>query len=228
MLVNVIISKGMPSSYKHATVTPLLKKPSLDPVSNLTFLSKTIERVVASRLTLYLESNQLMDPHQCAYRRGHSCEFALVRVLNDCFCSIDRGEVTVLVLLDLSSAFDTVDHSILIESLASLEIVSDALLWFSHYLKDCSQSVMVGSAVSPPVHLLFGVPQGSVLGPLLFAVYMIGIGPIVQQFGVKNKLYADDLQLHISTTPALLEQAILRLEECISAVRQWLSLECCS
>jgi len=133
-----------------------------------------------------------------------------------------------LVLLDLSSAFDTVDHSILIESLASLGIVGDALLWFSYYLKDRSQSVIVGSAVSPPVHLLFGVPQGSVLGPLLFAVYMIGIGPIVQQFGVKNKLYADDLQLYISTTPALLEQAILRLEECISAVRQWLSLECCS
>ena len=74
------------------------------------------------------------------------------------------------MLLDLASAFDTVDHSILTDNLASLGIVGDALLWFSSYLKDRSQSVMVGSAVSPPVHLLFGVPQGSVLGPLLFAV----------------------------------------------------------
>ena len=107
----------MPSSMKNAVLSPLLKKPSLDfeifsnfrPVSNLKFLSKVIEKVAAMRLTNYLCDNDLNESLQSAYKKHHSCETALVRVQNDILKSIDDKQCFVLLLLDLSAAFDTVD-----------------------------------------------------------------------------------------------------------------------
>ena len=120
-------SASMPSSMKNAVLSPLLKKPSLDfeifsnfrPVSNLKFLSKVIEKVAAMRLTNYLCDNDLNESLQSAYKKHHSCETALLRVQNDILKSIDDKQCVVLLLLDLSAAFDTVDHKILLHRLRS-------------------------------------------------------------------------------------------------------------
>lgn len=117
-IVNLSLHTGcVPHAMKSAVITPLLKKPSLEPilrnyrpVSNLAFLSKVLERVVAGQLKKHLEDNNLCDIFQSAYRAGHSTETALLRVHNDLLCILDRGDLAVLVLLDLSAAFDTVDH----------------------------------------------------------------------------------------------------------------------
>jgi hypothetical protein len=120
----------IPTSLKQAAILPRLKKPSLDheelsnfrPVSNLTFLSKAIEKVVAICLTDYLNNNNLHEHLQSAYKLYHSCETALVKVQNDIISSIDQQDCVVLLLLDLSSAFDTVDHQILLNRLSSTEM----------------------------------------------------------------------------------------------------------
>ena len=117
----------MPTELKQAVIRPLLKKPSLDyqefknfrPISNLTFLSKVIEKVVALQLVDYIDNNGLCEVFQSAYRAYHSTETALLRVYNDIAVSIDNQKSFVLVLLDLSAAFDTVDHSLLLARLST-------------------------------------------------------------------------------------------------------------
>ena len=171
-------SASMPISMKNAVLSPLLKKPSLDfeifsnfrPVSNLKFLSKVIEKVAAMRLTNYLCDNDLNESLQSAYKKHHSCETALLRVQNDILKSIDDKQCVVLLLLDLSAAFDTVDHKILLHRLRSrFGIKGKALSWLQSYLTDRSQSVQIDGFTSSVRPLGFGVPQGSVLDPLGFS-----------------------------------------------------------
>ena len=143
-IVNLSLESGyVPPSLKTAVLLPLLKKPSLDhellsnyrPISNLKVISKIIEKVVAVRLQDYLESNQLNEPLQSAYKRFHSCETALVCVHNDILRAIDDRHCVILLLLDLSAAFDTVDHDILLTRLKSkFSICGTALEWFRSYL----------------------------------------------------------------------------------------------
>ena len=168
-----------PSCYKEALVTPLLKKQSLDcnllhnyrPVSNLTLISKTIEKVVSAQLNTYLKDNNLLEPCQSAYRQGHSTETALVRVQNDVICAVGQRKAVLLVLLDLSAAFDTVNHQLLIKTLQQLGIRGTMLHWFSTYLVGRLQRIKVNGVTSQPKLLECGVPQGSVLGPILFTIY---------------------------------------------------------
>ena len=137
-IVNISLSQGMiPSSLKKAVVVPLLKKSSLNqevlkhfrPVSNLSYLSKVIERVVAKRIRDHMDLNNLHELLQSAYKKFHSCETALLKVKDDILRAIDDKKCVLLVLLDLSAAFDTVDHQKLIEILAEK-------IWFSgHCIK---------------------------------------------------------------------------------------------
>ena len=182
-------SASMPSSMKNAVLSPLLKKPSLDfeifsnfrPVSNLKFLSKVIEKAAAIRLTNYLCDNDLNEGLQSAYKKHHSCETALLRVQNDILKSIDDKKCVVLLLLDLSAAFDTVDHKILLHRLRSrFGIKGKALSWLQSYLTDRSQSVQIDGSTSSARPLRFGVPQGSVLGPLLYLLYTAPLGDLIR------------------------------------------------
>jgi hypothetical protein len=127
-LVNLSLSTGVfPDEMKLALVTPLLKKSSFDPevlgnfwpVSNLSFLSKLIQRVVARQLIAYLERGSLLVPVQSAYRANHSTETALLKVLNNLLNAVDRGEAAILALLDQSAAFDTIHHAILLDRLTA-------------------------------------------------------------------------------------------------------------
>jgi len=123
-----------------------------------------------------------MPPSQSAYRKNHSTETALLRVLNDILMTLDhrQHEDVVLVMLDLSTAFDTLDHDILISRLRCHFGFSDTVLkWFSSYLSGPTQSVNVGDTTSSPRSVDFGVPQGSILGPFLFSLYMAPLQDIV-------------------------------------------------
>ena len=129
--------------FKEAFITPIVKKPGLDsadassyrPISNLSVLSKLLERVAARQLLDYLSTHNLLPPLQSGFRPGHSTETATLHVLSELLMAVDRGDFAALTLLDLSAAFDTVDHEILLHRLqTSFSIVGSALQWFRSYL----------------------------------------------------------------------------------------------
>ena len=145
-----------------------------------TYLLKVIEKVVALRLTDYLCDNDLIESLQSAYKEHHSCETALLRVHNDILKSIDNEQCVVLLQLDLSAAFDTVDHKILLHRLrSSFGIKGKALAWLQSYLTDLSQSVQIDGFTSSVRPLRFSVPQGSVLGPLLYLLYTTPLDDLI-------------------------------------------------
>ena len=205
ILVNLSLqSAKVPDSMKQALVTLLLKKDDLDsevlknyrPVSNLPFLSKVLEMVVAARLTNNMTINQLHEPMQSAYRACHSTETALVRVQNDILRTRDQGGAAILVLLDYSAAFDTIDHSILLSRMESiLGVKGSALQWFKSYLLGWKQRIKINDDLSENQEILWSVPQGSLLGALLFLLYIISLAHLIRSYGLNNHGYADDTQL---------------------------------
>ena len=178
--------------------------------------------MVARRLTQHLEVNSLWDPQQPAYRRHHSCETAVVSLIDDVRCGLDEGKVTLLTLLDLSAAFDTVDHSLLVNRLSDMGVQGDALAWFVNYLSGRSQSVFRGTT-SPSLLIKSGVPQGSVLGPILFTIYLRGLREVIIRHGVKYIVYADDIQLYITCVVSELPTVVKRMEACIADIQMWLT-----
>ena len=192
---------------KEAHVRPLLKKTSppknelknYRPVSNLSFIFKILEKIVANSLQAHIKNNHLSNPLQSAYRKHHSTETALLKVHNDIIISMDKGEVTALTLLDLSVAFDTIDHATLTDRLSDwYEISGQAQIWSSSYLQNRHQSVKIEDTFSDKVTLSYGVPQGSVLGPVLFTLYTTPLSAIISSFDINHHLYADDTQIYRS------------------------------
>ncbi len=234
-IINLSLQLGdMPLSERRAIIKPLLKKAGLDleksnyrPVSNLSFLSKLIERAVAKQLTKHLKDNKLLDNFQSAYREGHSTETALLRVQNDILMEVDKGNVVLLALLDLSAAFDTIDHGILLKRLSErCGIKGTALKWFKSYLTGRTQTVAIGKSNSEPKSLKYGVPQGSVLGPILFSIYNSPLGDIIRKHNVDYHFYADDTQLYLSFKPKgndTQESARSKMMECAKEVKAYLT-----
>ena len=332
---NASLSEGvMPNQLKHALVHPRLKKPSLcrntlnnyRPVSNLPQLSKIIEKVIADKLNTHLCNESLTDTFQSAYKRNHSTETALLCVVNEIRTALDRRQGTVIAMIDLSAAFDTIDllairkcdkqqrslHSRFnihsshkyIYSLRSQQSVSQchntspnsshypwqhanipvsephlsqastyrvshkqlgkfmlsfdllcsqsvykspclpqdhgilltrlqqrygidgvALRWMRSYLSERTQSVVINRVSSNETTLISGVPQGSVLGPILFSLYVQPIGDIIRKHDLKYHHYADDLQLfcHFPLDALSLSNAVHRIEKCIDELKEWMS-----
>ena len=139
---------------------------SSDQYRNISFMSKIIERIVAGQLLTYLKVNNLLPRFQSGFRSGHSTETLLIRLLPDFHQAIDTGRVTLLALLDVSAAFNTVDFDILIQRLSkSFGVEARALLWFDSFLHERSSLIQIRTAWFP---VLYGIPQGSCLGPLLY------------------------------------------------------------
>ena len=144
------------------------------PVSNLLFLSKITERAVTNQLLCHCDKNATLPIYQSGFRKYHSTETALLKVQNDILLSMDRQEVCFLVLLDLSSAFDTIDHKIMIDLLESQFGVTDkALDWIKSYLSNRKQRVDLNNNLSEVCDVNYGVPQGSCLGPLALRIPII-------------------------------------------------------
>ena len=230
-LINLALSEGsFPGTWKSAIVRPLIKKPTLPkdnlsnyrPISNLSFISKILEKVIYSRLCSHLDSFQSLSPFQSAYRRFHSTETALTKIHNDLTLAINRRQVSALILLDLSAAFDTINHSILIQRLRSVFGISgSALSILSSYLTDRSQSVLIGKSLSSEIPLSRGVPQGSVLGPLLFSLYTTPLSHILNESQVQFHMYADDTQLYVSFSGSDSNQALSSLSSVLDRLYYW-------
>ncbi len=206
-IINTSLLTGIfPTAFKQAQVTPLLKKPTLNtslienyrPASLLPFIAKTLERVVFNQVSLFISQNIKLDAKQSGFRSGHSTETALLSVTEALRIAKADSKSSVLILLDLSAAFDTVNHQILLSTLSSLDITGIPLRWFESYLTGRSFRVAWGGEVSKAHQLVTGVPQGSVLGPFLFSTYTTSLGPIIQAHGFSYHFYADDIQLYIS------------------------------
>ena len=188
-------------------------------------MEKTIERVVSSRISDHVRANNLSDTFQSAYKPFHGTETALLRVNNDILSAMDDGKITALVLLDLSAAFDTVDHKILLSCLQyHLGIHDIALDWCKSYLLNRPQHVCIGNAISKPVILDYSVPQGSVLGPQWFTVYTSPVRDIILKY---NLNYHDMLMTRSFTLLSnLLKNLPIRVlqhwKKCIQEIRRWM------
>ena len=167
-----------------------------------------------------------VEPMQLAYRANYSTVMALLHVKTDLLDAIDKKEVTCLVLLDLSAAFDMVNHSILLQCLKyRFGIQGRVLDWITSYLTNRTQRVMIDDLESDPVELSRGVPQGSVLGPVLFNLYTSPLGDICKSHGIKYHQYANDTQNYFSFKPAIPGDdmhCIRTLQNCIKDIRIWM------
>ena len=186
-----------------------------------------MEKVACSRLLTHCIDNNIHEPLQSAYRQGHSTETALLKVHNDILMAMDEQKVVCLILLDLTAAFDTVNHQILLHRLEHRVGVTDkALQWFKSYLSDRNQHVRVRGHSSSSFPLGCGVPQGSVLGPVLFTLYTTPLGDVVRKHGVDFHLYADDTQIYMTLDPghiATQEAAIRKLQRCVESISVWMT-----
>jgi hypothetical protein len=204
-LIALSFQEGIfPSRYKIAAITPLLKKKGLDrdvvanyrPISNLHTVSKIVERFFLLRINAHVEQAPCFNRLQSAYRRGHSTETTLLKLVNDIYCNADNKASTLLVQLDLSAAFDTIDSNTLLCRLErSFGLSGPVLHWIRSYLDGRSQFVRLGDRLSSSTNCKYRVPQGSVLGPLLFTLYIAPIADVISSFRVQHAQYADDTQL---------------------------------
>uniref|UniRef100_A0A8P4K1H9 Reverse transcriptase domain-containing protein n=1 Tax=Dicentrarchus labrax TaxID=13489 RepID=A0A8P4K1H9_DICLA len=232
-VINSSLTSGVvPENFKHAVVQPLIKKPALDPavlanfrpISKLPLLSKILEKIVHSQLMAFLEEHNILEVFQSGFKTVHSTGSALLRVFNDIFLATDSGDCVILVLLDLTAAFDTVDHEILISRLKQwVGIRGIALEWFRSYLADRTFCVSLGDSVSSSAPLSCGVPQGSVLGPLLFSLYLLPLGSILRKHGFSFHCYADDSQIYVPLKKKS-EYSVRLLLKCLDDIKAWMTL----
>uniref|UniRef100_UPI003AF500BA reverse transcriptase domain-containing protein n=1 Tax=Thiolapillus sp. TaxID=2017437 RepID=UPI003AF500BA len=151
---------------------------------------------------------------------GHSTETAPLKLMNDVLHALDNGDVSLLTLLDLSAAFDTIDHNILLQRLEHLYGISGTPLnWFRSYLSNRTQTVIINNKLSQPSMLNFGVPQGSVLGPILFILYTKPLTTLIRQHSIANQSFADDTQLYNSWRPDQIDASVQSMQDCISDVK---------
>ncbi|KAJ8353101.1 hypothetical protein AAFF_G00109100 [Aldrovandia affinis] len=186
-------------------------------------MSKILEKVVFNQLNIFFNENSILEKFQSGFKSNHSTETALTKIVNDLRLSVAANKVSVLILLDLSAAFDTIDHSILINRLENWVGLSECgVNWFRTYITERQFFISFGDHMSEKYDVSFGVAQGSCLGPLLFSLYMLPLGNIIRDHNVNFHSYADDTQLYISVEPND-ANALYSLTTFLSAINQWMS-----
>lgn len=174
-------------------------------------MSKILEKVLEHQIKVHLNNFNIIPEEQSGFRRGHSCATSLLKVTDDILTATDRGHITTLILLDYSKAFDTLVHEILYAIMHFAGFSSSAVAFIRSYLNLRTQQVRCGEVISDPLPVLVGVPQGSILGPLLFILYTHYIRTFLKYCLVH--FYADDTQMYLSFPADQVEQGIARLNE---------------
>ena len=203
-LINLSFSLNVfPSCWKTVKVTPIFKSAdpidviNYRPISVLPILSEIAERHVHNALYSFLCENDLIYITQSGFRSKHSTETALIKIIDDLLFNLDNDRVSGMVLVDYRKAFDMIDHTLLLEKLEVYGLSRDSLQWFTSYLKDRRQLVKLGDKQSSVAIVRHGIPQGSILGPLLFIVFINDLPLYVTSSRID--LYADDTTLSSST-----------------------------
>ena len=225
-ICNCSLRSGIfPQSMKIAKVFPLHKSGNVCTVSNfrpvsvLSAISKILERIVYNRLITYLEDRNIITEAQYGFRKNKSTESAVINLTNEIYSAFDRNEFTLTVSIDLSKAFDTVNHSILMGKLNHYGIRDKANSWFKSYLEDRQQFVLFNKTSSKKGYLKHGVPQGSILGPLLFLIYINDLASINSFF--KYTMYADDCCIYVSGPD--INELIRRANEELIMINSWIN-----
>ena len=227
-------SATVPQCFKEALVTPVIKGFDLDPtqpcnyrpISNLPFLSKILEKAVYLRLEDHLTTNKLLPHTQSAYRKGHSAETALLRVNNDILSALSLGKSTLLVTLDISAAFDTIEHQTLLKRYKEYFGISGTVLkWMTSYLADRRQTVQIGKEKSLPAVVECGFPQGSTLGGPKFNMAAAPVPHLINMHGINDQCFADDTNAYIAfdiKDNSDTITAIEKIQECLADVKRWM------
>jgi len=217
-----LIHSVFPAAWKHAIVLPLpkckdpMEYKDLRPISILSTVAKIFEKIIASQMKEYLEKNKILPEVQSGFRSGHSCATALATITDDILTALDKRRLTVLVLLDFSKAFDTINHKLLLSVLTYAGFSKGAVAFFDNYLRSRSQAVRVCETISDSLVIDSGVPQGSVLGPILFTIYTLNFGSYVKNCNFH--LYADDTQLYYSFELERIDDAVTIVNSDLNSV----------
>lgn len=234
-IVNLSLELGDMDGMISAVVIPLIKELSsiIDtenfknyrPVSNLLLVSKIVERVVQRRLEKHMIKNNLQSIKNYGYMKNHSTELLLLKVVDDLFDAFDKNLPSVVILLDLSAAFDTVDHEKLLKILETeIGIRGTALKWFRSFLTNRTQKIKIGDTYSDVIDLLFGVPQGSVLGPILFKIYIRSLYEYIKPTNFEIEGFADDHQLYKPFMIKMQRKALGQdINECLQHISLWMN-----
>ncbi|MCG8032729.1 MAG: hypothetical protein JAY75_14385 [Candidatus Thiodiazotropha taylori] len=202
-IINKSLESGIfPSAWKEAKVSPIHKTGSKDdvnnyrPISILPTLSKIIEKWIQKKLMTFLDKHSLLHKHQSGFRAGHSTESALIRMTDEWLKAINDGKLIGSVMIDFRKAFDLVDHELLLKKLQIYKVNDVCLSWFRSYLCNRKQQVIINGKSSSNNEVLCGVPQGSILGPLLFLIFINDLPLSLNNVDVSVDLYADDTTLY--------------------------------